>query len=450
MAIQRGTTSKRLVSAIQYLDKRSINPGVVDEANEAAFTNTLEVFGRKSTVPSNQWNYKHFVNVDLTKTFVVGSVTGTGTSTVVITLTAGGGTGFVRQYTKMRNALGKMLWVTSVPSTTAGVDTFTAKTVDGSNITVTAGDKLGYAGMTVGENSVSVANLFYDQQEVENLIEIFRETDVITDVQSAAEVETTAPDGSKLYNYVQFIQKAQLFKLGIDSSCIQGVKSSTQFSDASPALVDANGNPIQTTDGLDSYVTNRGVQSSSATLGTLLLSDYDALTDRIIAVKGSSSYMCMGADAVLRKNTDLLGNLNGNGIPSVKFELDQKSPVGLDLNVKVYNRGRLNLEFMDIPFFNHPQLVNFTGGGVISKSLYGIPKDSIKTTTGIQPRVQLRYMKPQVKNGMGTDTTAEIYDGALAPGGPIGDGMFNRCNWVANIGLECLGTRQFFRQQVLA
>ena len=450
MSIQRGTTSKRLVSAIQYLDKRSINPGVVDEANDAAFTGTLETFGRKSTVPNSQWNYKHFVNTDLVKNFVVGSVTGSGTNIVVITLTVGGGSGFARQYMKMRNAVGKVIWVTTVPTTASSADTFTARTVDGSNITVTAGDKFSYLGMTVGENSVSVANLFYDQTPYENLIEAFRETDIITDVQAAAEVETTAPDGSKLYNYVQYIQKAQLFKLGMDSSCIQGVKSTTQFSDATPALVDANGNPIQTTDGLDSYVSTRGVNDSTATLGTLLLSDYDDLTDRIIAVKGASSYMCMGSDAVLRKNTDLLGNLNGNGIPSVKFDLDQKSPVGLNLNVKEYSRGRLNLQFMDIPIFNHPQLLNFVGAGTISKSLYGIPKDSVKTTTGIQPRVQLRYMKPQVKNGMGTDTVAEWYDGALADGGPIGDGMFKRCNWVSYTGLECLGTKQFFKHQVLA
>lgn len=42
--------------------------------------------------------------------------------------------------------------------------------------------------MTVGEESVSVSNLFYDQTPYENLIQAFREIDVITDVQSAAEV----------------------------------------------------------------------------------------------------------------------------------------------------------------------------------------------------------------------------------------------------------------------
>ena len=38
MSIQRAVASKRLVSAILLLDERSINKGVVDEANDAAFT----------------------------------------------------------------------------------------------------------------------------------------------------------------------------------------------------------------------------------------------------------------------------------------------------------------------------------------------------------------------------------------------------------------------------
>ena len=450
MAISRATNSKRLVSAIQYLDKRSINPGVVDEANDAAFSGTLEAFGRKSTVPSNQWNYKHFVNSDLIKPFVVDSVTGTGTATLAITLTVAGGSGFVRTGTTMRTAAGKLLIVTSAITTAASKDSFTAKSVDGSNVTLAAAGILSYAGTTVGEQSVSVSNLFYDQTPYENLIQAFRETDVITDVQSAAEVETKAPDGTMLYNYVQYIQKAQLFKLGIDSAFIQGVKSSTQFSDASPALTDLASNPIQTTDGLDSYVTTRGVNDSTATLGTLLLTDYDDLFDKITAVKGPSEYMSMGSNNVLNKNADLFGNLGGNGLSSVKLELDGASPQNVNLNVQRMQRGRFSLEFMRIPIFDHPQLLNYTGAGTISKSLYGIPKDSVKTTTGVQPRIQIRYMKPQVKNAMGSETTAEFYDGALAPQGPIGDGMFSRCNWVSYQGLECLGTKQFFKHQVLA
>lgn len=451
MSIQRATTSKRLVSAIQLLDQRSINRGVVDEANDAAFTGTLELFGRKSTVPSNQWNYNHFVNTDLVKTFVLDAITsGNGTATLGLTLTVAGGSGFARQYMKMRTATGKMLWVTTAPTTAASKDSFTAKSVDGTNVTLTAGDKLSYAGMTVGENSVSVANLFYDQVAYNNLVEIFRETDIITDVQAAATVETQAADGTMLYNYTQYIQKAELFKLGIDAEMIQGIKSATTFSDGTPALTDASGNPVQMTDGLDSYVTTRGVLDSTATLGTLLLTDYDDLFDRITAVKGPSEYMSMGSNNVLNKNADLFGNLGGNGLQSVQLKMDGNSPQNVNLQVQKMQRGRFSLEFLRVPIFDHPQLLNFVGGGTIPSSLFGIPKDMVKTTTGMQPRIQIRYMKPQVKSSRNSETTEEWYDGALAPDGPIGDGKFCRCNWSASEGLECLGTKQFFKHTVLA
>lgn len=450
MPIQRATTSKRLVSAIQFLDKRSINPGIVNEANDAAFLNTLEAFGRKSTVPSNQWNYKHFVNTDLISRFVVDAVTGTGTATLVITLTAAGGTGFVRTGTKMRTAAGKMLIVRSAVTTASSKDSFTAVSADGSNVTLAAAAVMSYSGMVVSEKSTKVANLFYDVVPYENLIEAFREIDTITDVQSAAEVETTAPDGSKLFNYVQYIQKAQLFKLGIDATFIGGVKSVTQFSDGTPALTNLAGDPMQTTDGLDSYVVARGVNDSVATPGTLLMADYDDLFSRITAVKGPGEYMGMGSNDVLNKNADLFQNLGGNGLASVRFNIDGKSPQNVEFNVQEYKRGRFTLQFMRIPVFDHPQLFNFTGAGSIAKALYGIPKDSVKTTTGVQPRVAVRYMKPQVKNAMGSSTTAEWYDGALAPTGPIGDEMVSNCHWVSYQGLECLGTKQFFKHTVLA
>jgi len=446
----RGTTNKRLVSAIQYLDKRSINKGVVDEANDAAFLGTLNTYGRKATVPSNQWNYKHFVNSDLLKTFVVDAVTGSGTATLAITLTPAGGTGFVRTGYKLRTAAGKVVIVTSAITTASSKDSFTAKSVDGSNVTLAAAGVMSYAGLTVGEKSKKVDNLFYDQTAYENFIEAFREIDVMTDVQSAAEVETQAQDGSMLYNYVQYIQKAQLFKLGIDAAFIGGVKSGTQFSDGTPALTNTDGDAIQTTNGLDAYTTSRGVDDSVATLGTLLLTDYDDLFDRITAVKGPSEYMSMGSNKVLNKNADLFGNLGGNGLASVQFLLDAKKPQDFDLNVQQFTRGRFTLQFMRMPIFDHPNLYNYTGAGSISKALYGMPKDSVKTTTGIQPRVQVRYMKPQVKNSMGNETTAEWYTGALAPNGPTNDEMVSECHWVSYQGLECLGTKQFFKHTVLA
>lgn len=449
MAIQRNNTTKRLVSAIQYLDKRSINPGVVDEANDAAFLGTLEMFNRMSPVPSNQWNYKHFVNTDLVRTIIVDAVTGSGTATLSITTTTGT-QGFVRRGAKLRTEAGKMLIITSDITVSSSKDVFTAKSVDGSNVTLTAADVLSYAGVTVNEGSKEVSNLFYDQTPYENLIEAFREVDVITDVQSAAEVETQAPDGSFLYNYVQYIQKAQLFKLGIDASFIGGVKSSTQFSDANPALTGTESNPIQTTDGLDSYVVARGVNDSVATPGTLLLTDYDDLADRLIAVKSPSEFLCVGADGVLRKNADMVGNLGGNGLTSVRLNLDGKEPQDVDLNVRRFQRGRFKYDFMDMPIFNHPQLFNFAGAGSIAKSLYGIPKDQVKTTTGVQPRVQVRYMKQQVKNSKGTESIAEWYTGALAPEGPTNDEAVAKCHWLGYQGLECLGTKQFFKHTVLA
>lgn len=445
--MQRSITKKSLVSAIGFLDKRSIMPGVIDEANDAAFLGTLELFGRKSTVPSNQYSYRHFVNSDLlTVPEVDAVISGNGTATVSITLTT---TGFARQYVKFR-VNNQIIWISSPVTTASGKDSFTAKSINGSNITIAAGDKLAFAGLTVGENSREVENLFYDVTSMENLIEIFREKDSITDVQKASEVEVTAPDGSKFFNYTQYVQKAQLFKLGIEASFIGGLKSLNKFGDASPTLVDAEGKPVQSTGGLNEYVETRGVNDSVATPGTLVMEDYDDLFDRCIAVKAPSSHLCMGSEQVLRQNANLVGNLGGNGLQSVRLELSGSTSQDVNLNVQKYTRGQRSLEFMNVPIFNHPQIYNFVGAGSIQKSLYGIPKDQVKTTEGIKPRVGVRYMKPQVKNAMGNETTAEFYTGALAPSGPTNDVLESVCHWTSSQGLECLGTKQFFKLSILA
>jgi hypothetical protein len=446
--MQRTITKKSAISAIGFLDKRSIMPGVIDEANDAMFLGTLEAFNRKSVVPSNQWSYRHFVNSDLLVVPEIDAVvSGNGTTTVAITIT---NTGFARQYVKFKLSSGQVVWISSPITTASGKDSFTIKSVNGTNVTVTAGDKLSFAGLTVGEKSKEVENLFYDMTSMENNIEIFREIDVITDVQKAAEVEVTAADGSKFVNYTQHILKAQLFKLGIEQAFIVGQKSVTKFSDGTPALSDADGSPVQTTGGVDEYVASRGVNDSVATLGTLVMDDYDDLFDRLIAVKSPSSHICMGSEQVLRQNANLVGNLGGNGLQSVRLELDGSSSQDVVLNVQKYTRGQRSLEFMNIPVFNHPQLNNFAGSGNIQKSLYGMPKDQVKTTDGIKPRIGVRYMTPQVKNSYGNETTAEFYTGALALTGPTNDEMVCKAHWISNQGLECLGTKQFFKLGILA
>lgn len=434
MSVTQGVLNKRYVSAISFLDQRDINPNVIDVANDTGFTKTLKMFGRTKKAKMNV--YRHFVNSDMYVVAVANTLTGSGSANVVVPLTSG--SGFFRPYDTVKFPNDKEGIILSI-ATSAGVDTLTIKSVDGTNLTLVAGNSLTYSGNAVAESSDAVLNRRYDVTSFYNLIQIFREVDIITDVEKTSKVEV-AYNGSNYYTYLQAAKKAQAFNATIDIAMLAGQQSGTQFSDASPALVDTKGNPIQKTMGLDQYATTYGVSDSTATTGVVLLTDMDDLSDQLNAVKAGNDYMGYIGDAPKRAFDKLLKNLGSSDVTSGRMSVDGKET---DFTTTKFKYGTRSFEFVPISLFNHPKLLNAS----IKGSVYWIPKDQVNVEGGgTEPRIQIRYMPHGISGG--NELIGEWMTGALAPR-PNGEEANCKTHWISHQGLECLGAQHFAKQKVI-
>lgn len=427
------------------MDTRDINPNIIDVANETGFDDIMKLIGRyKKTI---QPNYHHFVNEDLFQilTFDAGGVAGSGTPTLTVTITT---TGFARRGNKLKFSNGKVGMINSAITTGSNKDSFTITSVDGTNLTAVAGDKVSVIGLVVGEKSGTVTSLNYGQTKYFNLIEALRDKTAITDVQKESTVEVS----NGRYAYVQAVNQAQSFKQTISSTLIGGVKSVSEYGISANAVVDENGNTIQTTGGLDQEIGSYGVTDSVATPGVVLLSDIDDLQDQLIGVKAPSDYLLLCPDSAKRKFDTLYKNLGSSGITSARLMMDGKS---IDYNVDNVTYGRMTYSYGELKILDHPQIFNFSGGPVISKTVYGMPKDRVKVQApgggaSTQPRVGVRYQpNAGVTNGYGTEIIRETYLGNLAST-PTSAEQVLECHVITFQGLECLGTRQMFKQRVLA
>jgi hypothetical protein len=441
MSTSRATTSKSLVTAIAFLDTRQILPGIVDVANEAGFDDLMML--TKSYKKTDQPNYHHFVNEDLFQVLVfdAGGVSGSGTTELTVTLTT---TGFARRDNLVKFEDGKVGYINSAITVGSSKDSFTIKSVDGTNLTAVAGDSIAIIGLVGGEKSNSVQNLNYGQTKYFNLIQTMKDLTKITDIQKGSTVEV----GGGNYMYIQAVNQAQAFKTQISAALVAGRKSVNEYGTASPTLTDQNGNSMQTTGGFDQEVTTYGVNDAVATPDVVVSADLDDLCDRLLAVKGYNNYMNLCPDKPWRKYDDYFKNLNSSGVTSAQLNVNGKD---FDFNVSNWTKGKFTFQFGSMPIGDHPQIFNFTGSSSIGKNIYGVPTSKVKTQGGgMENRVGVRYIPNQAASkGRGTEIIQELYTGGLAPN-PTSAEQVCQVDWTTHQGLECLGTRQMFKQTVLA
>ena len=435
MAITRGTLNKAYVSAIDMLDQRDINPALIDAANDTGFLKTMQLLGR--TKKCKMTEYHHFVNSDLFVATTVGTTTGSGTAQVTPALTAGTGFWRVGDVAKFPN--GKDGVVYSV-STTSGVDTLVINSGDGTTLTLVSGNALVYNGNVVGEESSAVTNRKYDVTKYSNLIQAFREIDVITDIQKVTPIEFTY-NGQNLYGVYEHAKKVQTLKASVDIAMIGGQISTTKFNDASPALVDANGKPLQKTRGLDQYATTYGIADDLATAGTLVTADLVDFASKLNAAKAPLEYMGYCSDASKIVYDTYFKALGSSGIQSGRMSIDGKD---IDLTVDSYTFGSRKYSLIPLPIFDHPQL--FTAS--IKKSIYWIPTGKVNCEgSGMQPRIQIRYLQHSFPGG--NEMIGEWHTGALSPNGNGEDANW-KAHWETYQGLEILGANQIAKQSGVA
>ncbi len=443
MASTTGAQTKAAVSAIPYLDRREILKDLVDIQNEEGLIDVLGMGGKREAV--TQPIFHDFADDPI---FILldtagATVTGSGTATVTTTFTAPT-SGYARKGLKVLFPNGKVGQIQTL-TTSAGQDTVTIKSVDNTNLTHTAGQKLSPQVVMVGEKSAAPQSLKHGMTRYYNLIQHQRETYESTDVQIQSDIELTI-DGSN-YIWNRDIANAMLrFKGAMNADMISSRISIAKFEDASSTLLDPiNGGNQQSQRGLNQYVTDYGVNDDITTYGTFVLADFEDFFNLLTAARAPQKYIGYASNAAMMKFSIWAKGQNSSGVLSGKLSLDGKE---IDLNAEKLTFGKYSLQVASLPILDHPVLVSQTD---IPKSIFWCPEGKVSTRGGkLLDRMTLMYQKEVVSNSLGNDQWSEWDTGALARGGAVGEEMSRKTHFHSAQALRILAPQHFGKQRVLA
>lgn len=428
-----GSLNKKTVSAVTMLDARDIFPNIIDTKNEDDFSDVLKIMGRYDSVEAKNWEYHNFVTEDInTQLTTSGTVTGSGTATISVAVAP---EDYVRVGDLLTTIAGNQGLVTAV---TRGSGTDTVTFTGDSALTVTSGDILIVGSRSENEESSAPENLRFLPTKYVNKIQIWRETDKITDVEMGNEVEVTV-NGQRLIVPFQAIKKLQKLKSNISYQFIAGKISADSFGDASPVIA-AN----QRTRGLFDYIVNYGISDTVTTPGTVVFADLTDLVNQLVANRAPSDYMMWHATKVGTAYDVCLKNLGSSGITSGRLMVDGKE---VNTEVERFSVGGVRFQKMRLPFLDNDKLFGNTGN-VFSKCAYFIPSGKIKTEGGPSVgRIRVRYKKQSGAGNIGNDIIRETVGGMFSDAGTTQVANATR-EWYTAQGLECLGVPHFAKQIV--
>ena len=451
MAVTQGVTIKSFVSAIDFLDQRDIDPNIYDQSRDRAFTDIMKLVNRYK--PATMFNYHNFVNNDVYETATISAVTSTGLAQIQFTINTGTTFPRVGDLIKTSNSnnvgkQGRVQTVTQSSSTTVLV----VRSVGGNSapLYATVGDTVQFGSNAFAEKSDAPTNRRYGLTKYYNLIQLFREVDEISDVQKVAKIEVNVGGDYHILTY-QSVQKVIKMQGDISFQMLAGTQSTTSFSDTNPFLADpTSGLPIQTTGGLDWYVTTYGISDTAAVLGTFGFTELDDIIDNFIANKAPTDQMVFMGSRAYGLLSKFLKNLGSAGVTSVRLVIDGKT---FDFEVEQLKYRGYTFDFVHIPIFDHPQLFSSTLVADVNGSLYFVPKDSVDTVdNGRQPRMQIRHTPTPFLGSSANKSSNGIVTewrlGALAEV-PTSSVMQLQTNWETAQGLECLAVKHFQKYRVI-
>lgn len=449
MASSQGTMNKQFVSAISFLDQREIDPNLYDVARDRALTDIMKLVDRRKPIETGQPNYHNFVNNNVYETGTVSAVTTTGLASIQFTISTGSTFPRVTDLFRSNNVNNAgQQGIVTVVTPGSGTATVTVVSVAGNAapLYATVGDLVTFSGNAQSESSGAPVNRRYGVTKYFNKTQIFREVDEITDVQKVAKIEITTAGGDYGMLPIQHIYKVVKLNADISAQMIAGVQSSTSFGDTNPFLT-IGGSPVQTTGGLNWYVTTYGIVNQAAVLGTFGFNELNTIVDSWLANKAPKDQMGFIASKAKGILDVFFKNLGSAGVTSVRMNIDGRD---VDMMVDHISYRGCEIDFVYLPILDHPQIFG-TLSPDITGSIYFVPKDQIEVMGGGRaPRMQIRYTPSPFagSNGSSDGVMKEWRTGALAEI-PTNSTANLHTDWYTEQGLECLGVQLFQKFRVV-
>lgn len=433
-----GSIKKEVISSIPFLDQREILNKVLNvTSEEMSFLDIMELSGR--SVATKVPTYHHFINDELYKLGEVSAVSGTdGQATATITLadasSVRAGELVYFKDGKVGRVQSKSGNDISVKMVEAGV-TFDLNATGG--VTVAASDKLPFFSNAQGEGSGSPDPIRYGLTKYFNQVQIFKDKFSLSGIQKASAIEVMY-EGKPYIMYKAQHEALMKFRGDISFAMFMSRISGTNFEAASPSLVDADGNPVQTTKGLDQYVTELGVVKNISG-ASLALADIKALTKELNLRRAPENYLVFVGTNKNIEWDDLFNQLGNSATLSTaaRFEIGKNIELGID-SVKIYGR---TYHKKYLPLLDHKNVTNFSSSfKSFADAAYFVPNDKVKTHGSGETvdRLRVRYLA-----GDGTDLRYnETMLGKFAPT-PTSDKSVLEVHYESVQGLEVLGANHF-------
>ena len=435
------TTNSQYLSSLQFVNQRSLSKELFDITNEdGTFVDMLEAMGRYEVTA--QPFYRNFINLPL---FQVETINGTPTDNgsgldFDIVLTAADGTSSLRPGHLVLCANRAVGLVTSVTADAAG-DQINIVSVDSTALGLADTQKLSVVGDASGEGSVGPVAFRNGVSNYENKIQIMKEAYEIEDIAAGSQIEFEF-NGQPYYFLKGSHDALMKFKHLIAFNMITSRMSTTSFGDASPSLTDAQGKAIQTTMGLDQYVTTYGINDPSVTVNTAY---FASLKRDFVRSRCGNDYLLLAPTEWRIALTNMFTGLNSALSTNVRQNVNLTS-LGqtYDFDVTAFNFYGINYQIKELKSLDHAEVFNFTGSAGYEKTAYFVPNDQINVQGGgSKYRMGIRYMDLNVLPGQyGNGKIREIHTGGLAPT-PTSDESVFRITFEKRCGLDIYGPHHF-------
>jgi len=376
------SVQKNYISAIglyRDLDYREQLRELLDVTREStSFAEMLELMNR--TVPTAQTRYSYFYNGEHYENDTIvswsDSTGGSGQGAGTLTITTASGNSY-----PLAGMLGmtkdqKVFYIVSKTADAAG-DQLTIKAVSpdvtSADFGFTAGESVAFFSNAQGEGSDKPAYKRTTISQRTNQVQIFKNADAITDIQKAAKIEIDF-QGQPYYTYKMEYDVMMVHQGDISQAFLLGQVSDENFANTASTLDDANSNRVQTTRGLDQYVTDYGINPASSTFDQ---PNIEALVETMAVARCPQEYLLLGGQRGANAFTNFAAALNN----SVEFSPNARLMIGgktVDVDVETWKGYGFTFNFKKMSLLDHKNTINFSGSAGYQNNIYFMPLDKVK------------------------------------------------------------------------
>ena len=431
MATDTGAINRTYLSSVSFLDQREILKNVLDVAESESFLDVLDYMGR--AVPTATIAYDNFVNNSLYAKATLDNDPSGAAAGGSMTVSIGASDVYPAVGEIMMLKSGKQAIVTALDASIASNGTFTVKAID------TIGESDAESGDTVvfisnahtegsGANLMRKSNLTKSQ----NRVQIFKTKTSITDLAAGSKIEVEYK--GKPYYFIKQQHDAFLkHRLDVAYGMLYGKGGTTS---------DADGNTINLTKGLHTYISEKSNDINVASGGSVAVADFSTISRLLDKSRGPAEYMILAGgeiDNAIDTGLATADPFKSGGVQYNAFNGSQDQAVALGFESfrffgRTYHKKRLQA-------LDNVEVTNPVDAFKFDEYAYFIPDGQMKVAMGegSVDRIRTRYL--ELHDGTTTRYREKLL-GGLAPT-PTSETDTLDVVYTSIEGLEVVGPEQF-------